>query len=185
MTIAAAAALPVAAAPAAPPPTTQVTLRVPCGTCTVYAVWTPGSGPGGSQKQQVSNGIVQFTIRTSFLDNTMFQITGPGISPIQGEAVSVLALQYSGVAVGTPMTVALARQQQSAYACLASTPQPAVTIVTKVQRFTNKNALTGKRITSLRWYAAVTQPATTTWAAGATPVFRGAAGANGNLCGGS
>lgn len=165
-------------------PMSSVTLLVPCPvTCTVYAVWTIPVGRQvtlGGTEGVVSGGSVTLAIPTAYVGRTQFEITAPGISPIQGEAITALALRYTGYKVGTrlPKPVLTAR---TAAVCMWAPAATAITIPTGLQTFTNLDVLTRKPIRSYRWWSLRTWPAN----AYNDPalVYRGAAGVEDGYCG--
>lgn len=172
----------VAARPAVP--TTAITLLVPCPNgCTVYAVWTIVVGRQstmGGTEGQVVGGRVTLEVPTAYVGRTQFEITAAGISPIQGEAITALALRYTGYRVGArlprpPLTA------RTAAVCMWQPAATALTIPTGLQTFTNLDVLTRKPIRSYRWWSLRTWPANA-WNDPAL-VYRGAAGVQDGYCG--
>ena len=188
---AAAASSPSAARPAAvgalattSEPVTNVTLLVPCPLgCRIYAVWTIVVGRAiteGGVEREVSNGTATLPIPTKYISRTQFNITAGGIQPIQGEAITALALRYTGQKVGTAVTKPILTAK-SAAVCLWRVANPSITIATGLQTFNNVDVLTGQKLRSYRWWALRTWPGQG-WNQPA-PVFRGAAGVENPYCG--
>lgn len=148
------------AARAAAAPTTTLTLNVTgCEGCeiglTSWTKGTPASSAWSAEPQKVVDGTAVFAVPTSRTRGLVLSVDAPFAGAL--EAQPLVALHYSGIGVGSPVSATQAAAGKAAHVCFAGTAEPALTIAVKVGRTTGYSPQ-GEKVVAPRAFAAVSQP---------------------------
>lgn len=148
------------AARAAAAPTTTLTLKVTgCEGCeiglTSWTKGTPASSAYGVTPRKVVDGTVVFEVPTSRTRGLVMSVQAPFAGHL--EAQPLVALHYSGIGVGSPVSAPQAAAGKAAHVCFAGTAEPALTVAVKVGRTTGYSPQ-GAKVVAPRAFAAVSQP---------------------------
>lgn len=151
---------PAAARVAAAAPTTTLTLKVTgCEGCeiglTSWIKGTPFSSAYGVTPRKVVDGTVVFTVPTSRTRGLVMSLQAPFAGHLQAQPL--VALHYSGIGVGSPVSATQAAAGKAAHVCFAGTAESALTVAVKVGRTTGSSPQ-GEKVVAPRAFAAVSQP---------------------------